>query len=157
MKIITALVAVTLLIMPVAAQAGPDLGKAVRIGSGKTMVIEFTDPDCPYCRKGSEFLRNRPDVTRYIILNPLPMHPEARQKAQYILSAQDKAKAYEEVMAGRFDGRKPEGITTEGIKLQQEHVAMAKEAKAESTPTFVICGRIVEGFNQPKLEALLGR
>jgi hypothetical protein len=93
-------------------------------------VVEYTDPDCPFCRKGSEFFRNRRDVTRYVFFNPLPMHPQAREKAQYVLSAQDKAKAYEEVMSGKLDGRKPEGITSAGIKLLEEQWRW-REAKGQ--------------------------
>jgi thiol:disulfide interchange protein DsbC len=147
----------SLLCIPFASATQLDLNKAVKIGSGKTMVIEYTDPDCPYCRKGSEFFRNRGDVTRYIFFSPLPMHPEAKDKARYILSARDKAKAYEEVMAGRLDGKKLDGITPEGIKLQEEHAALSKDATAKGTPTYVIAGRIVIGFDQRKLEAILGK
>jgi thiol:disulfide interchange protein DsbC len=143
--------------IPFAAGAQFDLDKAVKIGSGKTMVIEYTDPDCPYCRKGSEFFRNRRDVTRYIFFSPLPMHPQAKDKARYILSAKDKGMAYEEVMAGRLDGKKLDGITPEGIKLQEEHAAIAKEAAANGTPTYVISGRILIGFDQQKLESILGK
>ena len=28
-----------------------NLDKALKIGTGKTTIIEFTDPDCPYCRQ----------------------------------------------------------------------------------------------------------
>jgi thiol:disulfide interchange protein DsbC len=143
--------------VPLAVGAPLDLDKAIKIGSGKIPVIEYTDPDCPFCRKGSAFFQSRRDVTRYIFLNPLPMHPQAREKAQYILSASDKAKAYEEVMSGQLDGKKLSGITREGIKLQEEHQAIAKEAKVDSTPTFIICGRIIEGFDQRKLETALGK
>lgn len=143
--------------LPLAAAAQLDLDKAVKIGSGKTMVIEFTDPDCPFCRKGSEFFRTRRDVTRYIFFNPLPMHPQAKEKAQYVLSARDRAKAYEEVMSGKLDGKKPDGISEAGIKLLEEQMKIAKEAKVDSTPTFIIYGRIIEGFDQRKLEATLGK
>ena len=42
------------------------LDKALKIGSGPRQVIEFTDPDCPYCRKVDELLAKRTDVTRYV-------------------------------------------------------------------------------------------
>ena len=29
------------------------LDKAIKIGNGKQTIIEFTDPDCPYCRRCS--------------------------------------------------------------------------------------------------------
>lgn len=32
------------------------LADALKIGSGKNIVIEISDPDCPYCRKASAFL-----------------------------------------------------------------------------------------------------
>lgn len=134
-----------------------DLSKALKIGTGKTIVIEFTDPDCPYCRKGAAFFRDRRDVTRYIFFTPLPMHPQAGEKAQYILSSPDRAQAYEKVMSGGLDNRKLTGITAAGIQLLKEHMATAREAKAESTPTFIICGRIIQGFDQRKIEEILGK
>lgn len=151
------LLLLTLVCTPCVVHAALDLDKAVKVGSGKTMVIEFTDPDCPFCRKGSAYFLNRSDVTRYIILNPLPMHPNAREKAEYILSSHDKAKAYEEVLSGKMDGKKLEGINTEGIKLLQDHLAMAREEKAGSTPTYLIYGRVIRGFNQQLIEELIGK
>jgi thiol:disulfide interchange protein DsbC len=143
--------------IPLASADPLDLTKAIRIGSGKTMVIEFTDPDCPFCRRGAAFFRDRQDVTLYVFLTPLAIHPQAKEKAQYILSARDKAKAYDEVLSGRLDGQKLSGITAEGSKLLEEHMAMAREAKVDSTPIFIVCGRIITGFNQQKLEEALGK
>jgi thiol:disulfide interchange protein DsbC len=134
-----------------------DLEKAIRIGMGRTMVVEFTDPDCPFCRKAATHFRERRDVTLYIFLNPLAMHPHAREKAQYILSAPDRAKAYEEVMAGKFDGKPPTAITQAGIRLLDEHMAIARKEKIDSVPTFIISGRIVEGFDLRRIEELLPR
>jgi thiol:disulfide interchange protein DsbC len=142
---------------PCVVHAALDLDKAVKVGSGTKIVIEFTDPDCPYCRRGSAYFQNRSDLTRYIILNPLPMHPNAREKAEYILSARDKAKAYEEVMSGKLDGKKLEGISKEGAKLLEEHQAMARGEKAGSTPIYLIYGRVIQGFNQQLIEELLGK
>ena len=139
------------------ADARMDLNKALKIGSGKTVVIEFTDPDCPYCRKGAAFFRDRRDVTRYIFFTPLPMHPHAREKAQFILSSADPAKAYEEAMSGGLDNRKLTGITAAGMQLLKEQMSIAREAKAESTPTYIICGRIIQGFDQRKIEEALGK
>ena len=61
------------------------LDKAVKIGNGRNKVIEFTDPDCPYCRKASAFLKGRKDVTRYVFFFPLPIHKEAEAHARYVL------------------------------------------------------------------------
>lgn len=132
-----------------------DLDKAVKIGSGKTTVIEFTDPDCPFCKKAAEYFRDRKDVTLYIFFYPLAMHPLAKAKVQYILSSPDKAKAYEEVMFGKFDLKKLETIPAAGVKLQEEHLAICTANKVDSTPTFMVYGRIIEGFNKKLLDELL--
>lgn len=144
-----------LLVPAVSAQDTLDLDKAVKLGSGKTMVIEFTDPDCPYCRKAEVYFSQKPQVTRYIFFIPLANHPASKGKVQYILSARDKARAYQEVLSGRFDPEKLTEITPEGIKLQKEHQEIARANKMTSTPTFMIYGRIVEGFDLRRLEPLL--
>jgi thiol:disulfide interchange protein DsbC len=144
------------LLVPCAfAQDSLDLDKAVKVGSGKTMVIEFTDPDCPFCRKAEAYFANKgSQVTRYIFFIPLASHPASKGKIQYILSSRDKARAYQEVL-GNFDPKKLAAITPEGIKLQKEHQEIARLNKMTSTPTFMIYGRIVEGFDLNRLEPLL--
>lgn len=139
-----------------AADAPMDLGKALKIGSGKTVVIEFTDPDCTFCRKAEALFRNRTDVTRYIFFKPLPMHPQAKEKARFILSSPNRTQAYEEVISGRMDDRKLTGITDDGIRLLDEHMAIAREVGVDGTPVFIIYGRIIQGFDQRKIEETLG-
>lgn len=154
----------TLLFLAVAAACKPaaaatlDFAKSITIGSGPKTVVEFTDPDCPYCRKASKYFEGRSDVTRYIFFFPLPRHPKAKEKVQYILSQTDRAAAYREIMSGKMDAvLKFEGITPKGIKLQEEQLETAKRQKVNSTPTFLINGRIIVGFDQKKIEEALGR
>ena len=118
------------------------------------MVIEFTDPDCPFCRQAEAYFRGKPGVTRYIFFIPLSSHPASKGKVQYILSARDKARAYQEVL-GNFDPKKLAEITPEGIKLQKEHQEIARANKMTSTPSFMIYGRIIVGFDLNRLEQLL--
>lgn len=141
------------------AGGGLDLSKALVIGNGPKMVIEFTDPDCPFCRKAAAYFNNRRDVTLYIFFTPLAMHPHARQKAQYILSGKDKSRLYHEVMAGAVDKAPVHSLTNtpSGIKLLEEQQAIAHKNGIDATPTFMIMGRIVEGFDQHKIEELLGK
>lgn len=134
-----------------------DLGKSITIGSGPKTVIEFTDPDCPFCRKASKYFEERSDVTRHVFFYPLPRHLRAKEKAQFILSQMDRASAYREVMSGRMDSvGKFEGITPKGIRLQEEQLEIAKKHKVDSTPTFMISGRIIVGFDLKKIEEALG-
>jgi len=141
-----------------ASASGIDLSKAVVIGNGPKKVIEFTDPDCPFCRKAASWFHNRHDSTRYVFFIPLNTHPFARQKIQYILSGPDKARLYHEVMSGsidRMDSTKLP-VTKAGIRLMEEQRAIATKAGIDATPTFMIMGRIIEGFDLLKIEALLG-
>ncbi len=130
------------------------LGQAIKIGNGKNQVIEFTDPDCPYCRKGSAFFAERKDVTRYIFLYPLPMHPKAEPKARYILSSSNPAKAYEEVMSGHYD-QKPLPEFKDNARLDI-HLQVAKDMGIRSTPTFWVNGEFVGGANIETIKELLG-
>lgn len=156
--VLTPLFLALFLVFPAVAPAAGDsldLKKAVKVGSGKTMVIEFTDPDCPFCRKAEAYFQGKPQVTRYIFFLPLKSHPGSKEKVQYILSAKDKERAYLEVVSGKFDQKKLSGITPEGIKLQKEHQEIAKENGMKSTPTFMIFGRVIVGFDVNKIEPLL--
>ncbi len=137
---------------------GVDFSKSITIGSGPKSVIEFTDPDCPFCRKASKYFDGRSDVTRHVYFIPLNRHPKAKEKARYILSQNNGAGAYHEVMAGRMDAvQKFEGITARGIRLQEEQLEIAHQQKVDSTPTFIINGRIIVGFDQKKIEEALGK
>ena len=133
-----------------------DFSKAITIGSGPSTVVEFTDPDCPHCRKASKYFEGRPDVTRHIFFYPLARHPQAKDKARFVLSMPDKAKAYRDVMSGRFDAVPAPPPTDEGVRLQEQQVEIARRLKVDSTPTFIINGRIIEGFDLRRIEEVLG-
>lgn len=158
LRAIIFLTAAALLSCGVAAMAaGIDTSKAITIGNGAKTVFEFTDPDCPFCRKASVYFEGRSDVTRHVFFYPLPRHPRAKEKARFILSMPDKAKAYHDVMTGRMDAAPQLIATAEGIKLQEEQLGIAKKHKVNATPTFMINGRIIEGFDVKKIEEALGQ
>lgn len=133
------------------------LDKAIKIGSGKNTIVEFTDPDCPYCRQASAFLEQKTDVTRYIFFFPLPMHPDAENKVKYIFCAEDKAKAYEDAMKGKFDDQKYEKCEKpDAIALLNLHKEVASKMGINGTPFFIVNGKkAVTGANTPEIEAAL--
>lgn len=130
------------------------LEKAVKVGDGKKVIIEFTDPDCPYCRKASEFLAKKTDVTRYVFFAPLA-HPAAISKIEYILSSENKAKAYEEMMLGMEIPKAAPAVSNEVKALAQEHLELAKKMGVQGTPTFFISGQQVVGADTKKIDQLL--
>jgi thiol:disulfide interchange protein DsbC len=130
------------------------LDKAIKIGDGPHVVIEVTDPDCPFCRKGSAFFDEREDVTRYVFLYPLTkLHPKSEDKSRYILSDEDPAIAYEEVFSGLYDSDPLPEFEDNG--LLEEHRAIIKKVGISGTPQYWIDGEHVSGFNEEKFEQLM--
>jgi thiol:disulfide interchange protein DsbC len=133
------------------------LDKALKIGSGKNTVIEITDPDCSYCRRAAQFFQGRTDVTKYIFFYPLPMNKDSGPKIRYILCAKDKAKAYEDVMAGKMDDMKFQVCNDGAVEaLAKVHQETALALGVTGTPLFFINDQPVMGANIPLIEKLLG-
>jgi thiol:disulfide interchange protein DsbC len=130
------------------------LDKAVKIGSGKTIVIEFTDPDCPYCRKAYDFFKNRTDITRYTFFTPLA-HPAAITKIYYILNSGDTEKACREMFEGKNPVEPATGYGEAVKKLAQEHLNLAKSVGVTGTPTYFINGKLVVGADFQQIEKLI--
>lgn len=132
------------------------LEKAVKIGSGPHTVIEFSSPDCGYCRKSSAYMKTRTDLTRYIFF--IALAPSTEAKIKYILCAKDRAKAYEEAMTGRLDNGKFSVCEDKAVdQLYKEHQEIARGLSINSTPFFFIDGQIVQGADMPAIEKLLGK
>jgi len=132
------------------------LDKALKIGQGKNTIIEFTDPDCPYCRKASAQLRLKTDVTRYVFFFPLPMHADAENKVMYIFCSSDKVKAYEEAMGGKLDDQKYDTCRKQEAKdLLKIHKEAAEKMGINGTPFFVVNNRPVSGANMPQIDEAL--
>lgn len=133
------------------------LDKALKIGSGKNIVIEITDPDCSFCRSAAQFFQKRTDVTKYIFFYPLPMNKNADPKIRYILCAKDKAKAYEDVMAGKMDDMTFQVCNDTAVEaLAKLHKETAVTLGVTGTPLFFINNQPVVGANFPRIEQLLG-
>jgi len=133
------------------------LDKAVIIGKGKHTVMEITDPDCPYCRRASEFFSRRTDVTRQVFFYPLSSHPTAADKVLYIFCAKDKTKAYEEAMTGKLDDMKFTICEDpQARELLKTHKGVAERLGVRGTPFFFVDGHTaVFGADVPRLEKLL--
>lgn len=129
------------------------LDKAVRIGSGDHVIIAVTDPDCPYCRKGDQFLNGRSDVTSYVFFMPLAIHPQAEKKVEYILSSRTPARAYTEVMSGAWDNRSLP--TCDGRAQLAEHRRITARLGITATPAYWIDGEFIAGADIARMKSLL--
>jgi thiol:disulfide interchange protein DsbC len=105
---------------------------------GAKKLYVFTDPDCPYCKKGHVELKKlatlAPDVAIYIMLYPLPMHPGAYDKARIVVETRDLAildKAFE-------DKEVPKPAKEDSKAAIDEIITFANASGISGTPTMVM-------------------
>jgi thiol:disulfide interchange protein DsbC len=101
--------------------------KAVVMGNpkGTKKLYVFTDPDCPYCKKGHLELKK---------LYPLPMHPGAYDKSRTVLETKSL-----DLMDKAFDGKDVPKPTKESSKKAiDEIIAFANANGISGTPTMVM-------------------
>jgi thiol:disulfide interchange protein DsbC len=131
------------------------MDKALKIGNGKTAVVEFMDPNCYHCRQAYKFFSQRQDVTLYVFF--FPLSKESGDKIKHILCSKDVPKTYDDVMNGKFDNNAPLNICTDKKvdETVKAHMQIASQAGVRATPLFYIKGQIAEGFDPPAIEKLL--
>jgi thiol:disulfide interchange protein DsbC len=105
---------------------------------GSKKLYVFTDPDCPYCRKGHLELKKlaaiAPDVAIYVMLFPLPMHPGAYDKARTVLETKSL-----ELLDKAFDGQEVPKPSKESSKAGIDLIIKFGNANGiTGTPTMVM-------------------
>jgi len=114
--------------------------KAVVMGNpkGSKKLYVFTDPDCPYCKKGHLELKKlaaiAPDVAIYVMLYPLAMHPAAYDKSRTVIETKSL-----ELMEKAFDGKDVPKPAKESSKAAiDEIIKFANANGITGTPTMVM-------------------
>jgi thiol:disulfide interchange protein DsbC len=133
------------------------LDSALKIGKGKTAVVEFMDPNCYHCRQAYKFFSQRQDVTLYVFF--FPLSKESADKIKHILCSKDVVKTYDDVVTGKLDNKDkaPLNICTDKKvdETVKTHMQLASQVGVRGTPLFYIKGQAVDGFDQPAIEKLL--
>ena len=133
------------------------LDDALKIGNGKTTVVEFVDPNCYHCRQSFNFFSKRKDVTIYAFFFPLSQ--DSDRKIRHILCAndKDKVKTYEDVMLGKLDKSASLKICTDKKvdETVNTHRRLASQTGINATPLFYIKGQVVDGFEATIIENIL--
>lgn len=114
-------------------------------GSGSRVLAIFEDPTCPACKVLHKFLLQLPDLTVYTF--PLPIaSAEARPLVRAIWCQADRARAWEDAMAGR---KLPSGPGCDVSALGRIG-ELATALKVAGTPTIVLSdGRRIVGALPP--------
>jgi glutaredoxin len=100
--------------------------------SGTKSVYMFTDPDCPFCKKARENLRNYHGEYR-VVLKHFPLeriHPGATRKAI--------AEQAEWLRDNRKDITKEAERLKEAEKIVEEDIAEGRRAEIQGVPTYVM-------------------
>lgn len=82
-------------------------------------------------------------------------HPAAITKVYYILNAEDKVKAYNEMFEGKTPAPPASGYSEQVKTLAQEHMNLARTIGVTGTPTSFINGKQVVGADIQQIEKLL--
>lgn len=126
------------------------LDAAVRYGEGPLRLAVFSDPDCPWCRKLHQALRQAEGIEVWEIMFPVPaLHPEARDKAVAILCDAQPAQALAQVMKGNAIDGQPAAADCTGRarELVDQAMAFGRAHGIQGTPTLVAPdGRVHNGY-----------
>jgi protein-disulfide isomerase len=100
--------------------------------AGENSVYMFSDPDCPFCKKARENLKNYRGEYRVIVKQfPLePIHPGATRKAV--------AEQAEWLRNSRKDITKEAQRLREAERIVEEDIAEGRRAEIQGVPTYVM-------------------
>lgn len=131
------------------------LDSALKIGNGKTVVVEFMDPNCYHCRQAYKFFTQRKDVTLNILF--FPLSKESADKIKHILCSKDVLKTYDDAMNGKLDNNAQLTACTDKKvdETVKAHMQLASQVGVRGTPLFYIKGQVVDGFDVSAIEKLL--
>lgn len=131
------------------------LSDAIKIvrGDGSRVLYAFVDPDCPFCKDFDTAIASMTNYTAYLFLYPLTgIHPDAMRKSIAIWCAQDREKAWIDVVRNGkpIDAASCDNPVERGQRL-------ATKLSIESTPTIILSSgkRYAGGWAPTDIEAAL--
>ncbi|MSQ59542.1 MAG: DsbC family protein [Betaproteobacteria bacterium] len=112
-------------------------------GKGERKVAVFSDPDCPFCKRLENTLKDVDNVTIYTFLFPLAdLHPQAVDRSRAIWCSPDRIKAWDDYM---LNGMQP-GKHKDCDSPVEKVLAYGQKKNINSTPTLVFAsGKRVNG------------
>lgn len=134
-----------------------DPADALLIGpDGAPKVIEFTDPDCPYCQALERYWISRmaegQPVQRQVYFVS-GIHPDAAAKAEHILCSPDPEREFKAIYAGARPA--PLRKCKAGAERVVREAEAVRKMGISGTPTLIVDGKLISGFQQGELQAFL--
>lgn len=131
-----------------------DMAVKVQRGNGRRVLVMFSDPHCPYCRRFEQVLAKIDDITVYYFMYPV-IHPELIDHSKAVWCAPDRAKAWL-ALAAQPDAKLPSGGADCDTPIENI-LELGRRLRVNATPTlFLSTGeRVSGGLHAPDLVALL--
>lgn len=118
----------------------------------RTSLYFITDPDCGYCERAKKSLKDFADqygVEIKVVFFPLPMHENARPKAEKAICA---GISYADYIEGNYPGE----TCKDGVDKVAKSMEVLTKLKVNGTPTFITeKGRLIVGFDPAQLKEAL--
>lgn len=160
----------------------PDFGKEIFKGTGKNSMIVISDPFCPYCRKGWEYVKTQKEKLKSMKLAHFPLNRPAEIACMVMADSYDRKFKVFEIVDFAYTrlntNPDPENIVKQFMdafpelkeiwgkessaalkSLEEKYQAVVqKEGKTardlgiNSTPLFIVNNELIKGFNPEKLE-----
>lgn len=124
-------------------------------GKGSKKLFMFTDVDCPFCKQSYNWLKSQTDLSLYVFLLPLAMHPTAQGKSVKVLCQENREAALDLTASGK----EPGGEKCEsGEATLRKCKTIADELGITGTPLFITeSGDRIKGFDEAALSAYLSK
>lgn len=121
-------------------------------------IIEFTDPDCPYCRNYDRWINKHEsssDVKRLVFFDITLHEKTARPKVEHILCSSNPQKELEYM----FLGIKPTQFKTcdNAEEILKMHAMASAKVGVSGTPSFILDGNLTLGFRTQILNTFINK
>ncbi len=119
-----------------------DLAIKQVIGNGKRVFAVFEDPNCGYCKRMRKDMVGLKDATIYTFVVPI-LSPDSEVKAKKALCAEDKARAWSDMM---LTGKVPNNPGTCDTPIAKTRELAQKLGVSATPTTFFSSGRRLQGY-----------
>lgn len=117
--------------------------KIVKEGAAREL-IEFTDPECGYCKGYERFMQKEGGQVSRTVFFDTRGSESSRKKVVHILCSPEREKAMKDIYMGIKPGDYLD--CPEGRELQKAHAEASRLAGVRGTPSFIIDGKLTLGF-----------
>ncbi len=163
----------------------PDFGKEVFNGKGDHSIIAVSDPFCPYCRKGWDYIKTSQDKLKTFRLSHFPLNRAAEVASMVMADAHHRQFKLFEVVDFAYTHlnpvSNPEDILAQFMDafpelkekwgqdaaialkhLEEKYLAIVQKEKEiaqdlgiNATPVFFVNGQLIRGFNAGKMDSAM--